>query len=343
MDMLENMRAFAAVAKSGSFTSAAEALDLATSIVTKRVSQLERSVGTKLLHRTTRKVTLSAAGEHHLARIKAAISLHDETLAAIRKGVHRLEGSIRIKVPSTLGFARLSGLIRQFAQAHPDIDVEVLLLDGPMNPAAEGVDIAVTAFPASFDGVADEFLWPIARALYASPAYLSERGSLTHPRELEEHNCVVYQPTGPSWSFLSNMGIVTVTVRPRLSSNDMFMLLEAVKDGAGIGLLSRYIALPAIEAGSLVAVLPEFPVPDLWVKAMVPIDRRHLPRIGALLDFLRANNVDKASEMAPQPAKGRKPKKTAPDQREMLLMPVSGKREGKSKEAKRPSHQRKAR
>jgi DNA-binding transcriptional LysR family regulator len=237
-------------------------------------------------------------------------------------------------------------MIRQFAQAHPDIDVELLLLDGPMNPAAEGIDIAITAFPASFDGVADEFLWPIARGVYASPAYLSRRGSLNHPRELEEHSCVVYQPTGPSWSFLGNMGIVTVTVRPRLSSNDMLMLVEAVKDGAGVGLLSRYIAMPAIEAGTLVSVLPEFPVPDLWVKAMVPIDRRHLPRISALLNFLRANSADQASEMAPQPTNGRKPKRTAPGQGEML-MDISGKGEGKSKgvakETKRPTRQRKAR
>src|SRR5216684_6034173 len=272
MDTIASMRAFAAVAKTGSFSAAAQKLDLVPSVITKRVTQLERMVGTTLFHRSTRKVVLSADGEHHLERIIAAIAAHDQALTELRKGVRRLTGPIRIKVPTTLGFLRLNALVREFAELHPDIDVEVLLLDGPMNPAAEGVDIAVTAFPASFDGVADEFLWPIARALYASPAYLSERGSLTHPRELEEHNCVVYQPTGPSWSFLSNMGIVTVTVRPRLSSNDMFMLLEAVKDGAGIGLLSRYIAVPALEAGTLVAVLPEFPVPDLWVKAMVPID-----------------------------------------------------------------------
>src|SRR5258705_6495676 len=80
--------------------------------------------------------------------------------------------------------------------------MEVLLLDGPMNPAAEGIDIAITAFPASFDNVADEFLWPQRRSLFASRQYLSSYPRLDHPRQLGEHRCLVYQPTGPSWPFL---------------------------------------------------------------------------------------------------------------------------------------------
>jgi DNA-binding transcriptional LysR family regulator len=177
MDMLENMRAFVAVAKTGSFTAAAQALDLATSVVTKRVSQLERSVGTVLLHRTTRRVTLSADGEYHLGRITATISIHDETLAAIRIGQQRLEGTVRIKVPTTLGIVRLNRLIRLFLNQHSGIDVEVLLLDGPLNPATEGIDIAITAFPTSFDGVAEEILWPLRRSLVAAPGYLAQHSA----------------------------------------------------------------------------------------------------------------------------------------------------------------------
>ena len=292
MDMLENMRAFVAVARTGSFTAAAQALDLATSVVTKRVSQLETSVGTVLLHRTTRRVALSAEGEYHLGRIIAAISVHDETLAAIRKGQAQLEGAIRIKVPTTLGFVRLNRLIRRFAGEHPGIDVEVLLLDGPLNPAAEGIDIAVTAFPASFDGVADEFLWPLRRALVASPDYLARHDALEHPRQLASHQCIVYQPTGASWSFLGKTGVISVTVRPRLSSNDMLMLLDAIKEGAGIGLMSNYVVTDDLSSGALTVVLPEFPIPDLWVKAMVPVDRLHLPRVAALLAFLRREGGD---------------------------------------------------
>jgi DNA-binding transcriptional LysR family regulator len=176
--------------------------------------------------------------------------------------------------------------------------VEVMLLDGPMNPAAEGIDIAVTAFPASFDNVADEFLWPLRRSLFASRQYLSAYPRLNHPRQLEEHRCLIYQPTGPSWPFLSGNGVMTVTVHPRMSSNDMGVLLEAAKTHLGIALLSNYVALPEIRRGSLVVPLPDFPVPDLWIKAMVPIDRLRMPRVNALLHFIRskggaADSLDK--------------------------------------------------
>ncbi len=300
MDMLENMRAFVAVAKAGSFTAAAEALNLATSVLTKRVSQLERAVGTALLHRTTRRVGLTAEGEYHLARITAAVSAYDETISAIRKGTQKLEGSIRIKVPSTLGLVRLNRLIRQFVNEHPGIDVEVLLLDGPLNPSAEGIDIAITAFPASFAGVADEFLWPLRRSLVASPEYLASKGTPEHPRQLAAHHCIVYQPTGASWSFLGETGVISVTVPSRLSSNDMLMLVDATKEGMGIGLLSDYVTAQDVKTGALTCVLPGFAVPDLWVKAMVPVERLHLPRVATLLRFLRLHGGDTPAASSPE-------------------------------------------
>jgi DNA-binding transcriptional LysR family regulator len=288
MDTIASMRAFVAVAKMGSFSAAAQKLDLVPSVVTKRVTQLERTVGKALFHRSTRKVVLSPDGEHHLERIIAAIAAHDQALSELRRGVRRLTGPIRIKVSTTLGFIRLNALVRDFAELHPDVDVEVLLLDGPMNPAAEGIDIAITAFSASFDNVADEFLWPLRRSLFASKQYLSSYPRLDHPRQIEEHRCLVYQPTGPSWPFLSHNGVMTVTVHPRMSSNDMIVLLEAAKTHLGIALLSNYVALVELRKGSLVAPLPDFPVPDLWIKAMVPLDRLIMPRVNALLHFIRS-------------------------------------------------------
>src|ERR1700724_1842942 len=292
MDTITSLRAFVAVAKTGSFSAAAQKLDLVPSVITKRVTQLERIVGTTLFHRSTRKVVLSADGEHHLERVIAAIAAHDQALSELREGVRRLTGTIRIKVPSTLGFLRLNAVVREFVELHPDVNVEVLLLDGPMNPAAEGIDIAVTAFQASFDNVADEFLWPLRRSLFASTQYLSSYPRLNHPRQLEEHRCLVYQPTGPSWPFLSGNGVMTVTVHPRMSSNDMGVLLEAAKTHLGIALLSNYVALPELRSGSLVMPLPDFPIPDLWIKAMVPIDRLRMPRVNALLHFIRSKGTD---------------------------------------------------
>jgi DNA-binding transcriptional LysR family regulator len=97
--------------------------------------------------------------------------------------------------------------------------------------------------------------------------------------------CVI--DTGPTWPFLSGNGVMTVTVHPRMSANDMSVLLEAAKTHLGIALLSNYVALQEIRRGSVVVLLPDFPVPDLWIKAMVPIDRLRMPRVNALLHFIR--------------------------------------------------------
>src|SRR5712672_2804602 len=128
----------------------------------------------------------------------------------------------------------------------------------------------------------------LRRSPLASRRYLSSYRQLNHPRQLEEHCCLVFQPTGPSWPFLSDNGVMTVTVHPRMSSNDMSVLLDAAKTHLGITLLSNYVALPEIRRGSLVVPLPDFPVPDLWIKAMVPIDRLMMPRVNALLRFIRS-------------------------------------------------------
>src|SRR5712671_6803884 len=131
MDTIASMRAFVAVAKTGSFSAAAQKLDLVPSVVTKRVTQLERIVGKTLFHRSTRKVVLSPDGEHHLERIIAAIAAHDQALTELHEEVRRLTDPIRKKVPSTLGFLLVNELVQEFDELHPDVDVDLVLLDGP--------------------------------------------------------------------------------------------------------------------------------------------------------------------------------------------------------------------
>jgi len=297
MDKVDVMRAFATVAELGSFTKAADALRLSPSIVTKRVAQLEHLIGRTLFERSTRRVQLTADGEHSLKRVASLLAEHDEVMDALRSGPAVLEGLIRVKVPTTLGSFHLNSLIRRFANEQQGVDIEVLLLDGPLNPSAQGIDIAITAFPASFDGVADEFLWPIQRSIVASPEYLYARDTLEHPRQLERHRCLVYQPTGPYWTFLGETGLVGITVKSHLTSNDMSLLLTAAVSGDGIALISDYVSAGKIVAGQLRRALVDFPIPNLWVKAMVPTDRRKLPRVDALLRFLKQEGQPKPDRL----------------------------------------------
>lgn len=289
MDSIATIRAFVTVATTGSFTEAARLLDLVPSVVTKRVMQLEHMLGVSLLHRTTRKVTLSAAGEHHLPRFKSALAAHDEAIAGARKGVELLSGPLVVKVPATLGHLRLNDVIYDFARAHPDVNIELLSIDGPMNPAAEGIDIAITAFPDSFGGVAEEFLWPIRRGLYASPQYLTGKPELRHPAQLADHQCLAYRPAGSTWTFRDKTGLISMDVKPRLCSNDMTLLLQAARNDMGIALLSDYVAASAAKHGEIVNVLGAFQIADLWIKALIPRDRLDRPRTAALLKHIKRN------------------------------------------------------
>ena len=166
--------------------------------------------------------------------------------------------------------------------------MDIVLTDGAINPAEEGFDVVISAFGTSYGGVADVPLCPVRRILCAAPAYLAARGAPAHPRDLAAHDTLNFRPTGEVWMFGSAQGPVSVTIQPRLSANDGQILLAAARAGNGIALLSDYLAVPALRSGDLLAVLADFTVPQLWIKALVPENRRHVARVRALVEALTA-------------------------------------------------------
>jgi DNA-binding transcriptional LysR family regulator len=289
MDTLQNLKAFLAVAGSGSFSAAARQLGVAPSVVTKRIDQLEWAAKVKLFARSTRRVTSTEAGERFLPRVRAAVAELDEVLAEMARPRRDLEGHLRVKVPTTLTVLYLGTILGRFQAQHPKVSLDVVLTDRPLNPVDEGFDLAVVAFPASFGGVVDEPLCPLHRLVCASPAYLAARGVPRHPRELAGHDTLNFLPTGPVWTFQSNRGPISVELAPKLSTNDNQVLLAAAREGNGVALLPSYVALSVLRAGELEQVLETFPVPEIWVKALVPENRVQIPRVRALLAFLKGS------------------------------------------------------
>jgi DNA-binding transcriptional LysR family regulator len=289
MDTLQNLKAFLAVAGSGSFSAAARRLGVAPSVVTKRIDQLEWAAKVALFARSTRRVAPTEAGERFLPRVRAAVAELDEVLSEMARPRRDLEGHLRVKVPTTLAVLYLGAILGRFQAQHPRVSLDVVLADRPLNPVEEGFDLAVVAFPASFSSVVDEPLCPLRRMVCASPAYLAARGVPRHPRELAGHDTLSFLPTGPVWTFRSDRGPIGVEVAPKLSANDNQVLLAAAREGNGVALLPSYVALPALRAGELEEVLEAFPVPEMWVKALVPENRVQIPRVRALLAFLKGN------------------------------------------------------
>jgi DNA-binding transcriptional LysR family regulator len=288
MDGIENLRTFVAVADAGSLAGAARELGIAASVVTKRIDQLESRVQAPLFTRTTRRVALTEMGLRYLSSARRLMHDYDEVLAEMRHSRQQIEGNIRLKVPTSMTVGYLAETLAEFQQQFPLVCLDVVLIDRSVNPSAEGFDIAIDVLPSSFPAIVDEPICQLQRVVCAAPSYLGERSAPRHPHELKQHDCLVFLPTGRTWIFESANGIVSVDLRPRMSANDTVVLTAAALEGNGIAMLPSYAAAAALSAGTLVRILEEFAVPTVWMKALVPEDRAGIPRVRALLTFLKA-------------------------------------------------------
>jgi DNA-binding transcriptional LysR family regulator len=288
MDVLVNLQAFLATVDAAGFSAAARKLNVSTSVVSKRVTQLEARIGTALFHRSTRQLKLTAAGQQYVHRARGVVADVGDLLSRMGEKSHELVDHLRIKAPTSLTIARLADVFSAFQTQNPRLKLEIVLIDRPVDPVTEGFDIAIGAFPHSFGGVVDEPLCQLKRLLCASPAYLRAHGMPKHPRDLVDHRCLSFLPTGPEWIFDGPRGRITIQVRPLLSSNEGHVLVKSAIAGNGIAFISHYLAEEALRGASLQVVLPDFPVPDLWVKASVPERRVNAAAVQALLRQLRS-------------------------------------------------------
>lgn len=287
MDITTHIQTFVEVVRCGGFSEAARQLGVVPSVVAKRTAQLEQELQARLFERTTRKVTLTEAGERLHARAAGVVAQFEELLQAVRRDEGKPEGHLRVMAPTTLTMEQLGEVFCAFLSAHPRITMELSLVDRSTNPAEAGVDLAISGRAASYEGVVDVPLFPVQPVLCAAPAYLQLHGQPQHPRDLADHACLVFSATGTSWAFQSSRGALAVDVRPRLLADDNRTLLRAAKHGLGIALLPRYIVEPALNDGSVVALLPKFAPQENWFKAYVPRRKLGLARVQTLLEFLQ--------------------------------------------------------
>jgi len=293
-DSLLNMRAFLRTADAGSFSAAAREIGVAPSVVTKRVRQLEWALRGQLFNRSTRSVKLTELGERYLVSIRQVVREYDDIVSGVMRASNEMEGHIRIKGSNTLAMVQLMPAIWGFQHKFPRVTLEVALMDRASNPIEDGFDITIGILQASYDGVLEEPLQVVRRVLCASPDYLDRRGAPTHPRDIPDHDCIVYSIVDPSWIFNGPTGPVSVALRPRIVTNSNQVIFSAACAGSGLAILSRLQAEPALQSGQLVEVLPDFPVSDFWLKAYVPATRSKLARIQALLAEIRASLAEPA-------------------------------------------------
>ncbi|BDR09186.1 LysR family transcriptional regulator [Comamonas thiooxydans] len=289
MDITTHIQTFVEVVRCNGFSEAARQLHVVPSVIAKRVSQLEQELQIKLFDRTTRRVTLTEAGERLHARAASVVAEFEELMHDVRRDEGKPEGHLRVMAPTTLTMEQLGGVFCCFLAAHPRITMEISLVDRSTNPAESGFDIAISGRAASYEGVVDVPLCPVNLTLCAAPAYLEQFGMPNHPRDLADHACLAFSATGLTWAFQSNRGALTIDVRPRLIADDNRTLLRAALQALGVVALPQYIAGPSLDSGALVEVLPKFPLQENWFKAYVPRRKMSVTRVRALLDYLQAN------------------------------------------------------
>jgi len=290
MDYISHIQTFMAVVRGGSFSEAARALGVVPSMVAKRISSLEHHLNTRLFERTTRRVQLTDAGEKFHVKAADLVSDLQALLDNVARDDGKLEGHIRMMAPTTLGIQRLGPLLNAFLSHHPRITLEIALVDRSTNPAEDGFDVAISGRLASYEGVVDTPLKPVQPTLCASPGYLAAHAPIEHPRDLSNHNCLVFSATGTDWHFQSQRGVLSVEVRARLLADDNMTLLDAALRGLGVAILPSYVVSQHLQQGNLVTVLPNFAPQENWFKAYVPRRRMHVARVKALVDWLKTND-----------------------------------------------------
>jgi DNA-binding transcriptional LysR family regulator len=287
MDHLGAIRTFIEIADQVSLTRAAEALDLSRAMVSRHLEGLERWLGARLLHRTTRRVSLSEAGQEALPRLRQMLELVSDVQAVA--GERRTEPMGRLRITTSLSFAvsSLTQAIVEFQGRYPRIEVELVTVDRAVDLVGERIDLAVRITNRLDEGVVARRLASCRSVLCASPAYLQRRGRPEHPGELKSHECITHSFGSRAEYRLRHAGkLVSVGVKGALSSNETSVLRQAALAGAGIAMLPTYFVGGDLVRGALVRLLPDHEPEPLGIHA-VYLSRQHQPQpLKLLIDFL---------------------------------------------------------
>lgn len=294
MDKYQEMRVFTAVIDAGSFVAAAEALGMSKAAVSRYVSDLEQRLGVRLMHRTTRRLSLTTEGEVFLARSREILASIEESEAEVSTRSHTASGLLKVSVPVSFGIRHLAPLWCEFMQAHPRVTLDVQLADRIMDLVDEGFDLAVRIARLPDSSLVSRKLASTRLVLSASPEYLRRRGTPGHPGELAGHDVIGYSLLAMSdqWQFTGPQGPVTVKVRPHVWSNNGDTCVAACIRGAGIQLQPTFLIESELASGQLVEVLPQYRSMELGIYAIYPTRKFVLPKVRALVEFLSAKLAD---------------------------------------------------
>lgn len=289
---------FIEVVKCGSFSKAADRLNITKSAVSKRVNQLETSLGIKLLHRTTRKLTLTEAGNRYYQAGLASLEVISDAENEIKALQVSPAGKLRVNVPTSFGISQVSPILPKFLRMYPSISVDLVLSDTKKDLIGEGFDLALQTGELPDSTYIAKKLAPLNSVVCGAKNYIKEKGMPSVPADLMDHNCLLYahHTNIAEWVFMKQSEKEIIKISGNFVTNVSDALVSAAIDSAGLARLPTFLASSHILSGTLTPVLTDYTMPSKDLYAVYP-DRKFVPeKVKVFLKFLVDNfGVDEPS------------------------------------------------
>ena len=290
MDHLNDLNLFLRVLDLGSISAAARSLDVSVAVASQRLKRLERGLGVRLLHRTTRQLRPTPEGIALAEQGRPLVEELDVLTSSLRKDAKSIAGTLRVSIPASFGRQYISPLLPDLMTRHPRLRLHIDLSDQMRDLVGEGLDLAIRIGTLKDSELVATRLASNRRVLCASPAYLRRHGTPKKPEDLAKHECLlmaVSREVVDVWHLRGPDGKeIDVRVQGRLKSNLGEVIRDAAIGGMGIALHSTWHVCEDLRAGRLKLVLPEYSLPESGIYAVMPQRRMVLPRVRAFVEFL---------------------------------------------------------
>jgi DNA-binding transcriptional LysR family regulator len=287
MDRLTATRVFVEVAERGSLSHAAQHLDMSPAMISRYLAAMETWLGARLLHRTTRRVGLTDAGQAALTSSRQMLELAEEMQYITGNRSREAEGKLRAATSSSFAEAQLTEAIVEFQHRHPRVEVELIVADRLVDLVEDRIDLAIRLTNSLDPAVIARPLARCRSVLCASPVYLERHGRPADIAELKTHRFVTHaHGTGTKYRFLRGDESLVVPVTGTLFTNETAILRRAIVAGAGLGMLPTYYAGDDLRRGTLVPLLPDYEPEPLGIYAVYLSRRHRLLALQLLVDFL---------------------------------------------------------
>ena len=290
MDKFQEMSSFVAVVDAGSFVGAADATGLSKAAVSRHVAELEQRLDSRLLHRTTRRLSLTDDGRVFYAHAKELLAALNEAESEISERTGEPSGTLRINAPLTFGILHLAPLWGRFLSANPKVALDISLSDRVVDLVEEGYDLAVRITNMDSSALISRKLAVTRMVLCASPKYLKRRGVPRRPKELAAHQIIsyTYWSAGDQWEFTGPDGKDSVRVNACIHTNNGDTCRAAALDHQGVILQPDFLVGGDLRTGALVELMPQFRATEIGIYAVYPSRRQLSVKVRRLIDFLVA-------------------------------------------------------